>query len=110
MKKIETEMNRAIILHQGWKKDNTEVVIIDNISLLVRLHGKIIAMVDKGELIVSSAGYPTRTTCSRLNALVGRFFKVNIKQGNLVLSKLSKEDFTIVEQKVLTTDFTPVKY
>lgn len=110
MRKIETEMNRAIILHQGWRKDNTEVIIVNDTTLLVRLHGKIIAMIDGGELLVSSAGYPTRTTCSRLNALVGRFFKVNIKQGNLVLSKLSKEDFTIVEQKVLTPDFTPVRY
>ena len=110
MKKIETEMNRAIILHQGWKKDNTEVVIIDNVSLHVKLHGNIIAAKHGNSLIVSSAGWATRTTSSRLNALVGRFFKVNIKQGSLVLSKLSKKDFTIVEQKVLTTDFTPVKY
>ena len=108
MKKIELEMNRAINSATNWGKDNTRVAVWDNL-IEVSLYGNVIAKLNRTtqELSISSAGYPTRTTASRLNALVGRNFKVNIKDGSLILSKLDK-DFKVSKQRILTTDFALV--
>ena len=109
MRKIEQEMNQAIIQEVNWKKDNTEVVVLDNV-IKVYLYGKAIAELNlvTNELFISSAGFPTRTTCSRLNALVGRFYRVNLKGGILILSKLDKNEFNLVKQVVVNSGWVLV--
>ena len=109
MRKIEQEMNQAIIQEVKWKKDNTEVVVLDTM-LLIKLHGNTIAKLDRvtREFSISSGGWATRTTCSRLNALVGRLFKVNIVKGELLLSKLDKKDFKVVKQIVVNSGWVLV--
>ena len=69
MRKIETQMNRAINQEIDWKKDNTEVINIEGVSF-VYLYSNLIAMVADTWLELFDAGYQTNTTKSRLNAIL----------------------------------------
>jgi hypothetical protein len=69
MRKIETQMNRAINQEIDWKKDNTEVINIDGVSF-VYLYSNLIAMIADTWLEIFDAGYQTATTKSRINAIL----------------------------------------
>ena len=71
MRKIEQQMNKAILNRQDFKKDNTEVITISDCSF-VYLHGNHIATVGD-TLDICDAGWQTVTTKSRLNALLNEF-------------------------------------
>ena len=71
MRKIEQQMNKAILNRQDFRKDNTEVITISNCSF-VYLHGNHIATVGD-TLDICDAGWQTVTTKSRLNALLNEF-------------------------------------
>ena len=71
MRKIEQQMNEAILNQKDFKKDNTEVITISDCSF-VYLHGNHIATVGK-TLDICDAGWQTVTTKSRLNALLNEF-------------------------------------
>ena len=71
MRKIEQQMNEAILNRQDFRKDNTEVITISDCSF-VYLHGNHIATVGD-TLQISDAGWQTVTTKSRLNALCNEF-------------------------------------
>ena len=71
MRKIEKQMNEAILNRQDFRKDNTEVITISDCSF-VYLHGNHIATVGK-TLDICDAGWQTVTTKSRLNALLNEF-------------------------------------
>ena len=71
MRKIEQQMNEAILNRQDFRKDNTEVITISDCSF-VYLHGNHIATVGK-TLDICDAGWQTVTTKSRLNALLNEF-------------------------------------
>ena len=71
MRKIEQQMNKAILNREDFKKDNTEVITISDCSF-VYLHGNHIATVGK-TLDICDAGWQTVTTKSRLNALLNEF-------------------------------------
>ena len=71
MRKIEQQMNEAILNRQDFKKDNTEVITIRGNSF-VYLHGNHIATVGD-TLDICDAGWQTVTTKSRLNALLNEF-------------------------------------
>ena len=72
MRKIEREMIQAIIDGRNWKKANTEVEAhpSGNNEMRVFLHGNNIASYKDGTLYINHCGWKTRTTKSRLNALV----------------------------------------
>lgn len=70
MRKIEKDMVAAIKAKKNWKSGNTKVDI-ENGAVLVRLHGNLIAQIGEEVLDVSDCGFPTRTTRSRLNAVIG---------------------------------------
>tara|TARA_R100001463_G_scaffold124515_1_gene181537 strand:+ start:104 stop:487 length:384 start_codon:yes stop_codon:yes gene_type:complete len=74
MRVIERDMIQAIKDKRDWKSSNTSVDITP-MHAEVCLHGNLIAKYNyrKEELIVSSAGWETNTTKSRLNALVNEF-------------------------------------
>lgn len=72
MRKIESEMCAAIRDNRDWKCDNTEVITIQGVSF-VYLHGNQIAMVDDTSIEIFDGGYQTKTTKSRLNALLQEF-------------------------------------
>ena len=71
MRKIEQQMNKAILNREDFKKDNTEVITISDCSF-VYLHGNHIATVGD-TLDICDAGWQTVTTKSRLNALLNEF-------------------------------------
>ena len=71
MRKIEQQMNKAILNREDFRKDNTEVITISDCSF-VYLHGNHIATVGD-TLDICDAGWQTVTTKSRLNALLNEF-------------------------------------
>ena len=73
MRKIETQMNRAIVNKNDWSNSNTEVNYNSNTDCSsVYLHGNQIATVDHNTNAVklSSCGWQSVTTKSRLNAIL----------------------------------------
>ena len=73
MRKLERQMNFAISNKGDWCGSNTQVTYNENTNCSsVRLHGHLIATFDHNLKAVklSSAGYETRTTKSRLNAIL----------------------------------------
>jgi len=73
MRKIESEMIAAIKNGIDWKSANTEVVSQQNGASYVYLHGSKIAEVGDDFLKLYDGGYQTKTTKSRLNAILGEF-------------------------------------
>ena len=73
MRKIESQMNRAIVNKNDWSNSNTEVNYNSNTDCSsVYLHGNQIATVDHNTNAVklSSCGWQSVTTKSRLNAIL----------------------------------------
>ena len=84
MRKIEREMIQAIIDRRSFNKANTSVSLYTSSTQMgcgldtdsasemrVYLHGHHIASyTDKGQLYINHQGWKTRTTKSRLNALI----------------------------------------
>ena len=73
MRKIEQQMNRAIVNRNNWSNSNTEVNYNSNTDCsAVYLHGSHIATVDHNTnaLKLSSCGWHSVTTKSRLNAIL----------------------------------------
>ncbi len=87
MKKI--TYNAAVALAHGreFKRDNTHVCVTN-----VRLHGNEIARrTPWGNLEFSLAGWPTRTTCERVNGLLeygGLTYKVRVRNGQAEIVEL----------------------
>ena len=74
MRKIEIEMNRAIQTNIDWQKDNTSVHFDPETGVsIVRLHGSKIAEVTDNDMTIFDGGYQSKTTKSRLNALITEF-------------------------------------
>ena len=69
MRKIETQMNEAITEGTDWGKDNTRVETIDGVSK-VYLFGNLIAEIDDNAIILRDGGRQSKTTKSRLNAIL----------------------------------------
>lgn len=69
MRKIETEMNRAIANGTEWRKANTAVSFEGEVAE-VRLHGNLIARVGEGFIELFDGGFQSTTTKSRLNAIL----------------------------------------
>ena len=71
MRKIEREMNAAISNNQNWQKDNTTVTYDPETNeSTVYLHGNKIAIVGDNFVQIFDGGYQTKTTKSRLNAIL----------------------------------------
>ena len=73
MRKIEQQMNRAIVNRTDWSSSNTRVEFNDSTNCSsVFLHGHNIATVDHttNAVKISSCGWQTVTTKSRLNAIL----------------------------------------
>ena len=85
MRKIESDMLKAINTGTRFAKDNTTVEITDTCAE-VYLHGNHIATVSRyGTVDVNTntlLEYPTRTTLSRLRALG---VDVSIRKGEVIL-------------------------
>ena len=62
-------MNEAITEGTDWSKDNTRVETIDGVSK-VYLFGNLIAEIDDNAIILRDGGRQSKTTKSRLNAIL----------------------------------------
>ena len=85
MRKIESQMNRAIRTKADWSSSNTQVSYNDLTNCSeVRLHGHSIATFDHNlkAVKISSCGWTTNTTKSRLNAILDE-----VKYGCKVFQK-----------------------
>lgn len=69
MRKIESQLIAAISAGREFKSANTTVDNTDH-GQIVRLHGNKIAQIDGSTLYITSAGWETTTTKSRLNAIL----------------------------------------
>ena len=73
MRKLEEQMNRAIVNKNTWSNSNTQVIYNDNTDCSeIYLHGHKIAVYDHNtnSVKLNSFGYKTNTTKSRLNAIL----------------------------------------
>ena len=85
MRKLERQMNFAISNKADWKGSNTQVEYNSNTNCSsIYLHGHQIATFDHNlkALKISSCGYTTNTTKSRLNAI-----QEEVKYGCKVFQK-----------------------
>ena len=69
MRKIEKQMNDAILNSKDWKKDNTEVISCSHVTD-VFLHGNLIARIGETWIELFDGGWQTPTTKSRINAIL----------------------------------------
>ena len=72
MRKIEQQMIAAIQENKDLKIANTEVISCTNVSD-VYLHGNLIARIGETWMELFDGGHQTKTTKSRLNALLSAF-------------------------------------
>ncbi len=72
MRKIEQQMIAAIKDSKDLKIANTEVISCTNVSD-VYLHGNLIARIGETWMELFDGGYQSKTTKSRLNALLSTF-------------------------------------
>ena len=74
MRKIETEMQNSLRNRVNWSKSNTSVFNDNEGNQFVTLHGNLIAQISNfGDIKLSSCGWQTVTTKSRLNAFLDTF-------------------------------------
>jgi hypothetical protein len=108
MRKIESEMIAAVKGDINWSKDNTSVIIEDNVSK-VYLHGNLIAEVDDESIKLYDGGYQSTTTKSRLNALLSEFGYTCGTKREYVFQKQYEwfiQMFDLTEKAMRTIPFT----
>ena len=69
MRKIEAQLVAAISAGRDFRSGNTTLDNTDH-GQIVRLHGNKIAQINGSTLCITSAGWETTTTKSRLNAIL----------------------------------------
>lgn len=93
MRAIEQKMNQAIHRQVDWRLDNTSVEVFYSgvhhtpsydCRIEVKLHGNLIATIHpfNNTMRISSCGWRTATTKSRLNAILRSFSNTGIYQSN----------------------------
>ena len=108
MRKIESEMIAAVKGNINWSKDNTSVIIEDGVSK-VYLHGNKIAEVGDDFLKLFDGGYQSKTTKSRLNALLSEFgYTCGTKQEYIFQKQFEWfiQMFDLTEEALRTIPFT----
>jgi hypothetical protein len=108
MRKIEQQMISAIKNNIDWKCDNTEVINIEGVSF-VYLHGSQIATIDDDSLTLFDGGYQSKTTKSRLNALLSEFGYTCGTKQEFIFQKQYEwfiQMFDLTEKAMRTIPFT----
>lgn len=83
MSKISQEAASSFVGGRSWRSGNTEVSVGTNWETML-LHGNTIAIRNATGFHVTTAGWNTTTTFSRLNELPG--IEVHRKNGKLILN------------------------
>jgi len=74
MRKIEQQMIAAIKSETNWESGNTSVHYSEEYGTsTVYLHDNLIAIVSDNDMEIFDGGYQSKTTKSRLNALINEF-------------------------------------
>ena len=74
MRKIERQMQNALRNKVNWSQSNTSVSVDNEGNQFVTLHGNLIAQISNfGDIKLSSCGWQTPTTKSRLNAILDTY-------------------------------------
>ena len=74
MRKIERQMCDAVQGNRNWKSGNTSVHFSEEYGTsTVYLHDNLIAIVSDNDMEIFDGGYQSKTTKSRLNALLSEF-------------------------------------
>ena len=74
MRKIERQMCAAVQNNINWKSGNTSVHFSEEYGTsTVYLHDNLIAIVSDNDMEIFDGGYQSKTTKSRLNALLSEF-------------------------------------
>jgi len=108
MRKIEQQMNRALVNRKNWAGSNTSVSYNENTDCSsVYLHGHQIATLDHKNqaLKLSSCGYTTNTTKSRLNAILDEIdygCKVFQKQWNWYFRSNNNQTVDFMDGMILS--------
>ena len=116
MRKLEKQMNRALSNKNNWAGSNTTVTYNDSTNCSsVYLHGHQIATLDHSTnaLKLSSCGYETVTTKSRLNAILDEVkygCKVFQKNFNWFVRYNNQTQSFFDGMILLDTDFLEVAY
>ena len=106
-RKIETQMIQSIIDNKDWKTSNTEV-LTDCFVARIYLHGHLIAeyTYQGMKLEVNNCGWATRTTKSRLNALIqfveGGLSGIYQKRGQWYLKRPNQSDVAMNDNTWVT--------
>ena len=107
--KIEQQMIDAINNNQDWKSANTEVVSQQNGVSIVYLHGNKIAEIGDDYLTLFDGDHQTKTTKSRLNAILGEFGYTCGTKREYVFQKQYEwfiQMFDLTEEAMRTIPFT----
>lgn len=84
MRMISQDAAAALKNCRNFKRSNTEVCIGENKRFSMFLHGNKIASYDWKELRISNAGWSTKTTKDRINAILRTFNLGSIIQKNWI--------------------------
>ena len=112
MRKIEQQMIAAIKSNADWKCDNTQVITLNNMGQMVSfvyLHGNLIAQVDDDSLKLYDGGWQSKTTKSRLNALLSEFGYTCGTKREYIFQKQFEwfiQMFDLTEKAMRTIPFT----
>ena len=108
MRKIEQQMIDAVKGNINWSKDNTSVIFQDGLSS-VYLHGNLIAEIDDDSLKLFDGDHQSKTTKSRLNALLSEFGYTCGTKREYVFQKQYEwfiQMFDLTEKAMRTIPFT----
>jgi len=107
MRQIERQMIQSLVNDESFKKDNTKVVY-NNTYFDIYLHDHKIAVYypNSMKLHVNNCGWATRTTKSRLNALIqfveGGLSGIYQKRGQWYLKRPNQNDVAMNDNTWLT--------
>ena len=111
MRIIERQMNQAILNSENWKSDNTEVIYSpERDASYVYLHGNHIATILETSIELYTCGYKTKTTKSRLNAILqehgngARIFQQNFQW--VVIDADNNDPIPFTEGMILNWTFS----
>ena len=85
-RKVTENMLQALRDGREWKEKATSTHRGER-GMLVRLHDNLIAVVTADSVELTAQGWPTATTCDRLNAIARAFAGANVgrRKGSIVL-------------------------
>ena len=83
MRKITELAHHAFMNKTRFKKENTEVRIINGLPEMYLFGNRIATMDEIGNISISSAGWTSRTTLERLSA----FTRIRLNKGSYIINE-----------------------